>query len=106
MEHGDEIRFEDGTWFVPSQHEATSVYEVTLGRRGESCECADFEFRGGSCLHIYAATIARAKTTTCSCCGQRIPNRMVTIVEEEHELLTWFAGDAICGTCVAEGHWA
>ncbi len=111
-EHGDEIRFDpaDKVWLVPSQHDATSVYEVTLGRRGESCECADFEFRGGPCLHIYAATIARAKarakTTTCSCCGERVPNRMVTIVEEEHELLTWFVGDAICGTCVAEGHWA
>jgi hypothetical protein len=52
--HSDEITFEGGIWFVPSQHDATSVYEVILGRRGDACECKDFEYRQpeGGCLHI------------------------------------------------------
>jgi hypothetical protein len=39
-DHVDDIRHEDGTWFVPSQHDATSVYEVVVGP-SESCECED-----------------------------------------------------------------
>jgi hypothetical protein len=101
----DEIRFEDGIWFVPSQHEATSVYEVVLGRRGESCECQDFEHLGESCKHIVAATIARAKSTTCSCCGNRVPWKNVTEVQEEDGLLAWFVGDRLCDAC-APGYWA
>jgi len=46
-EHAHEIRFDpvERFWLVPSQHDATSVYEVTLARRGEFCECKDFEYR-------------------------------------------------------------
>lgn len=74
-EHADEIRFEDGVWCGPSQHDATSLYEVRLGRRGEMCERRDFEFHGGSCKHIVAAIVARAKTACCVGCGQRFPHR-------------------------------
>ena len=40
-EHGDEIRFDpaDSGWLVPSQHDLTSAYEVTLDRCAEYCEC-------------------------------------------------------------------
>ncbi len=101
-EHADEIRFDeaDKVWLVPSQSEGTSVYEVTLGRRGESCECADFEFRGGPCLHIFTAVIARAKTATCSGCGDRIRHRDLTEVTEDAESLTWFPGDQLCDPCL------
>jgi SWIM zinc finger len=105
-DHADEITHENGVWLVPSQHDATSVYEVTIGRRGESCECEDFEHRGQSCKHIHAATIAKAKTTPCSCCGQRVPGRFVTEVQEEHGLLAWFVGDRLCADCIHAGHWA
>jgi len=105
-DHADEIRFEDGVWFVPSQREGTSVYEVVLGRRGESCECADFGYRGESCKHILAATVARAKSTACSCCGNRVPWRFVTEVQEEDELLSWFVGDRLCADCSSGGFWA
>ncbi len=101
-EHADEIKFEDGVWFVPSQHEATSVYEVTLGRKGEFCECKDFEFRGEACKHILAATIAHAKTATCSGCGDRIRHRDLTEVTEDHESLTWFVGDLLCPECIRD----
>jgi SWIM zinc finger len=106
-DHADEIRFEpaDSVWLVPSQHDVTFVYEVRLGRRGESCECRDFEHRGGPCLHIHAATIARAKTTTCSCCSQRVAWRFVTEVTEDHGLLAWFVGDWLCADCIHKGRW-
>lgn len=95
-EHGSEITFEDGVWFVPSQHNATSVYEVVIGRRGEFCECADFEHRGQSsaCKHIVAATIARAKTGLCAECGRRFRPRDLYPVPDDN--LTFFEGDELC----------
>ncbi len=99
-EHADEIRFEHGTWLIPSQSDLTSVYEVVLGRRGESCECRDFEFRGESCKHILAATIAHAKTASCSGCLLRVLHRDLTEVTEDHESLTWFVGDLLCPECI------
>jgi hypothetical protein len=103
-DHAEEIVFEDGVWLVPSQHDATSVYEVTIGRRGESCECADFEFRGGPCVHIHAATIARAKTASCAGCGGRFRHRELVEVTEDHENLTFFPGDKLCRRECAGSH--
>ena len=85
-EHAAEIRFDaqERVWLVPSQNDATSVYEVTLGARGEFCECADFEHRGARCKHVYAATIARSKTRPCSGCGGLFPRRELVEVGPEH----------------------
>ena len=95
-EHADEIRFDAklGVWLVPSQHEATSVYEVTLGRRGECCECSDFEYHGQACKHIIAAIICRAKTGPCAECGRRFRPRNLYPVPEDD--LTYFEGDELC----------
>ncbi len=93
-EHGPEITFEDGIWYVPSQHDATSVYEVTLGRRGECCECSDFEYHGQACKHILAAIICRAKTGPCAECGRRFRPRNLYPVPEDD--LTYFEGDELC----------
>ena len=84
-EHADAIRFDvaERVWLVPSQHDATSVYEVRLGRR-ESCECFDYGRRQGSCKHVYAATIARAKTARCDGCGERLPMSGLLEVGPEH----------------------
>src|SRR3954468_2603902 len=100
-EHADEITFEYGVWYVPSQHDATSVYEVVLGRRGESCKCHDFEYRQpeGGCLHIIAATIARAKSRQCAGCGQRSPHQEIVEVQDWHESLVFFEGDPVCIGC-------
>ncbi len=99
-EHAEDIRFEHGAWLVPSGSDLTSVYEVVLGRKGEFCECRDFEFRGESCKHILAATITHAKTATCSGCGDRVRHRDLTEVLEDHESLTWFPGDLLCYSCL------
>jgi hypothetical protein len=103
-EHADEIRFDSAekVWLVPSQSSGTSVYEVTLGRRGEFCECADFEFRGEACKHIIAATISKAKTAICSGCGDRFRHRELEEVTEEHNSLTWFVGDELCPGCLLQ----
>jgi hypothetical protein len=98
-EHADAIRFDaaERVWLVPSQHDSTSVYEVTLGRRGESCECRDHGRRGATCKHIVAATIARAKTGRCDGCGERFPRRDMYEVGDDH--LTFFEGDELCRPC-------
>ncbi len=103
--HADEIRFEHGAWLVPSATVEGRFYAVRLGPV-ERCECPDHEHRGAKCLHVTAATIAKAKSTTCSCCGHRVPWRFVTEVQEEHELLSWFVGDRLCADCVCGGYWA
>ena len=81
-EHASEIRFERGVWLVPSMSDGTSVYEVTLGRR-ESCECRDYGRRQEACKHVYAATVAKAKSAKCSGCGERHPRRELVEVGPE-----------------------
>ncbi len=95
-EHKDEIRFERGLWLVPSQHDATSVYEVRLRRR-ESCECRDFARHGEPCKHVFAATIARSKTRECAGCSGRFRGRY--LVEVGADSLTFFEGDELCRPC-------
>ncbi|MDP9439048.1 MAG: hypothetical protein M3P49_09915 [Actinomycetota bacterium] len=95
-DHGDEIRFERGVWLVPSLSEATTVYEVRLGTRGASCECRDHGFRHVDCLHIHAATVARAKTRECAGCSGRFRSRDLVEVQES---LTYFEGDLLCRSC-------
>jgi hypothetical protein len=99
--HGDDIVFAGDVWLVPSQYDATSVYEVTLGSRGEYCECKDFEYRSpaGGCVHIIAATLRKAKTFRCEGCGERFPNSEFFEAPEDH--LTWFEGDPLCRECAA-----
>ncbi len=103
--HVDEIRFEHGAWLVPSATVEGRFYAVRLGPV-ERCECPDHEHRGAKCQHVPAAIIARAKSTVCDCCGNRVPWRFVSEVQEEHELLSWFVGDRLCADCVNGGFWA
>jgi hypothetical protein len=95
-EYGELITFEHGVWYVPSRTDVTITYAVTLDTTGEFCGCKDFEHRGGRCLHIYAATVARAKTAPCVSCGRRFRYRELVEVTEDHESLAWFPGDRLC----------
>ena len=101
-EHAGAIRFDAAQrgWLVPSTSDGgTSVYEVTIGRKGESCEARDFEFHGDRqpCKHIICATIARAKTAACSGCCERRPHR--DLVEATEDDLSVFAGERYCRPC-------
>jgi hypothetical protein len=103
-EHADEIRFDEGVWLIPSQHDVVSVYEVVLGRQGESRECSDFDHHGLEevCKHIVAATLARAKTAPCDGCGQRFRHGELLEVHPEHGSLNRFVGDRLCRECALD----
>ncbi len=103
-EHAVEFRHERGAWLVPSQN-GIGFYEVRLSP-SEFRECADYEHRGGRCKHIHAASIAQAKSGTCSCCGHRVLNRFLSEVEESDNLLSWFVGDLLCSDCLKAGYWS
>ncbi len=85
-----------GEWVVAG--EGGAIYRVDL--REQSCSCPDFEHRGEPCKHLFAATVARAKTAECSGCGERFPHReLVELTEDSHDGLTYFDGDRLCGEC-------
>lgn len=100
-EHAREIAesAEGAVFHVPSS--GGSYYVVSLSRW--VCECADFEHRGESCKHLLAAEIARQKSACCADCNRRALRADLVEVTEDHESLTWFVGDELCGSC-AIGH--
>lgn len=104
-EHAEQIVHKRGVWYVPANREGVGYYAVRLGPV-ESCECADFECRGGSCKHIHAASIAHAKSVVCDCCGHRVLGRFVSEVEEDDNLLSWYPGQRICADCIRSGYWS
>jgi hypothetical protein len=102
-ERSDDFRYRQGAWLIPSEN-GVGVYEVRLGPV-ETCECKDHGFRHRACTHITAANIAQSKSVVCSCCGLRVLGRYTTEVTEDGELLSWYPGDVLCGTCVRGGFW-
>ena len=102
-EHALEIRYVPpaGLWCVPSA--VGGFYAVSLDP--ERCECADYDHRGRPCEHIVAASIAKAKSRTCSCCGHRVLGRFTAEVSEDDDLLSWFPGDVLCADCIKQGFW-
>ncbi len=50
-----------------------------------------------------AAGRVAKKSGVCDGCGERAWNRDLEEVTEDHESLTWFVGDRLCGGCVS-GH--
>ncbi len=102
-EYALEIRYVApvGLWCVPSGN--GGFYAVGLDP--ERCECVHYEHRGRPCEHIVAASIAKAKSRTCSCCGHRVLGRFTTEVSEDDRLLSWFPGDIICADCIRAGYW-
>lgn len=58
-ERGEEIRHLSGNFYrVPSQ-DGSGSYDVDYEQ--EVCPCADFTYRGGVCVHLYAVGIWHAK---------------------------------------------
>ncbi len=85
-----------GGWIVAGSND--TLYRVSL--RDERCECADHAFRGVTCAHIFAATVARAKTRRCSGCSEPTPRRdLIELNEDNHDGLTHFDGDQLCPQC-------
>jgi hypothetical protein len=65
-----------------------------------------FQIKNVTCKHLTAGTIAHAKSSPCSCCGQRTLNRFLSEATEDDELLGWFTGDLLCSDCIRAGYWA
>ncbi len=101
--HGDEILASyqgGGRWLVPSGTEANRLYEVRVGVRPERnrCECRGFASHR-HCSHIVAAQRVGKRSGVCDGCGERAWRRDLIEVHEDHESLTWFAGDVVCRPC-------
>ena len=62
--------------------------------------CRDFGFRGEPRKHITAVTIARAKSTRCSGCGEvRLRRETVEVGPEKAEMGDAFEGQRYCSPC-------
>ncbi|MDP9481362.1 MAG: hypothetical protein M3R38_37810 [Actinomycetota bacterium] len=97
VEHAETIAlgFRAGVYRVPSRTEEGKTYAVRLVP-SPSCTCPDF--RGGECLHVMAARVAREHAAPCSSCGCRFRHR--ELEEAPEDSLTWFPGDRLCQSCI------
>ncbi len=92
-------RFEEITrvapyiWSVP-RCSGEGVYMANL--KTSECSCPDRVPAGERCKHETAARYVKAKTATCSGCGERRRHRDLYEVQES---LTYFEGDLLCPTC-------
>jgi hypothetical protein len=60
-ERGDEIQQVGADiYFCPSQ-DGTREHLVRYGGAVEECDCGDYVYRGGPCVHLYATAIRHAK---------------------------------------------
>ncbi len=89
-----------GRYIVPSGTDAIA-YEVRVGTRPgrNRCEC-----RGWSahhhCSHLIAAERVAKRSGVCDGCGERRWDRELEEVTEDHDSLSWFVGDRLCGGCL------
>jgi hypothetical protein len=95
-----------GLWLIPSGLRAGKAYETRPGtrRKATRCECIGFQHHS-HCSHVEAARLASRKSAVCDSCGERRWHSDLTEVFEEDGLLSWFAGDVLCGKCIDEGAW-
>ncbi len=102
--HRDEILHSyrgAGRYIVPSGTEANGLYEVRVGTRPErnKCECRGFAGHN-HCSHVVAAGRVAKRSAVCDGCGERRWDRQLVEVTEDHDSLTWFVGDRLCGGCL------
>ncbi len=103
--HADEILGSyqgGGKYLVPSGTTANGLYEVRVGTRPErnTCECRGFSSHK-HCSHLIAAERVARRSAVCDGCGARTWWRDLTEVTEDHDSLTWFVGDRLCGGCLS-----
>lgn len=83
-------------WSVPR---CTGPRRHTVDLRDGTCSCPDRVPEGERCKHEHAARYVKAKTATCSGCGERLRHPELLEVTEDHGSLTWFPGDLLCYAC-------
>ena len=100
LERFEEIhRVAPWIWSVPSCTGSGS-YRVNL--KTEICPCPDRTPEGETDKHVVAAKYKKARTATCSGCGERVRHRdLVELHEDNHDNLTYFDGDLLCRGCAS-----
>ena len=99
-----EERFEEITrtapyiWTVPS---CSGEHTYTVDLKAKTCSCQDRPPAPERCKHYSAAAYKKAKTATCSGCGDRVRHRELLEVQEDHDSLTFFVGDLVCHECAS-----
>jgi hypothetical protein len=88
-----------GRYLVPSGTETNGLYEVRIGVRRNRCECRGWASHN-HCSHVVAAGRVARRIGVCDGCGERRWDRDLEEVTEDHDSLTWFVGDKVCGGCV------
>ncbi len=89
-----------GRYIVPSGTTANGLYEVRVGVRRNRCECRGWASHG-HCSHVVAASRVAKRSAVCDGCGERRWDRELVEVTEDHDSLTWFVGDHLCGGCLS-----
>ncbi len=89
-----------GRYIVPSGTTANGLYEVRVGVRRNRCECRGWASHG-HCSHVVAASRVAKRSAVCDGCGERRWDRELVEVTEDHDSLTWFVGDRLCGGCLS-----
>jgi transposase len=72
-------RKDDGTWMVPSQTNAETIYHVNL--ESKTCTCADCKEGGFICKHYYAATIVHKRDVLPD--GTMIETKSITLTQKK-----------------------
>jgi transposase len=78
-------RTNDGTWLVPSQSQATTIYKVNLETK--ACTCLDCQDGGFICKHYYAATIVHKRDVLSD--GTTIETKSMTFTETKTYTQNW-----------------
>lgn len=78
-------RLDDGTWNVPSQSHAETIYQVNLETK--ACTCPDCKENGFICKHYYAAQFTFKRDILPD--GTRIETRMVAVTEKKVYTQNW-----------------
>ena len=79
-------RTDDGTWLVPSQSDATTIYRVNL--EAKKCNCPDHE-KGHTCKHFYAASFTHKRDFLPD--GRMIETKTITMTERKVYSQDWKA---------------
>lgn len=78
-------RTDDGTWLVPSQSQAETIYRVNLETK--ACTCPDCKENGFICKHYFAATIVRKRDVMTD--GTVVETKSVTLTEKTTYTQNW-----------------
>ena len=81
-------------WEVPS---CSGPRRYTVDLRDGTCECPDRVPEGEECKHTVAARYVKARTATCSGCGERFKHSELYDVTEDSPTLS--EGAVVCPAC-------